>query len=113
SWSQVIQQVFSPKIDDGLEVSLINGKRISVKTSTLEQDQSQLIVLHDLTETRKLLDEVNHQRRLADLGSMMASLAHQIRTPLATAILYLGHIRNKHVTFDKLQEYGECSLERL
>jgi two-component system sensor histidine kinase FlrB len=35
---------------------------------------------------------VNRQQRLSAMGEMAASLAHQIRTPLATALLYLSHL---------------------
>lgn len=113
SWSAVIQEAVAPRFDDGLEVTLTSGKRISVKTSTLADQSSQLIILNDLTQTRHLLDEAAKQQRLVDLGSMVASLAHQVRTPLATATLYLGHLKNPSLPQASIHDYSQRALERL
>lgn len=91
-WVSVIQRCFAPRRDDGHEVSLKDGRRVSIEIRTMENEPGQLILLTDLTETRQLQSQLAHAQRLSAMGRMVASLAHQIRTPLSAAILYGGHL---------------------
>ena len=99
AWLDVIKRCFSPKHDDGHEVSLKDGRRVRIETRSMQSGQGQLILLSDLTETRLLQEKVSRAERLSSLGRMMASLAHQIRTPLSTAMLYAGHLTQ--IDFDE------------
>lgn len=94
-WSEVITRSFSPRNDDGHEISLKNGRRIQLTISSLEGRPGQLILLTDLTHTRQLQENVATLKRLSSLGKMVASLAHQIRTPLSAAMLYGANLANK------------------
>ncbi|WP_434772083.1 sensor histidine kinase [Pseudomonas entomophila] len=91
-WRQVIARCFAPREDDGHEVSLRDGRRLSIATRSLDAEPGQLVLLTDLTQTRHLQDQLARHERLSSLGRMMASLAHQIRTPLSAAMLYAGHL---------------------
>ncbi len=91
-WVNVIQRCFAPRSDDGHEVSLKDGRRVSIEIRTMENEPGQLILLTDMTETRQLQSQLAHAQRLTAMGRMVASLAHQIRTPLSAAILYGGHL---------------------
>ncbi|MFT5721910.1 MAG: two-component system sensor histidine kinase FlrB [Motiliproteus sp.] len=91
-WSVVISRGFAPRSDDGHEVSLKNGRRVSLATRSLEGEPGQIILLTDQTETRELQSRLGHFQRLSFMGKMMASLAHQIRTPLTAAMLYSAHL---------------------
>lgn len=92
SWREVIKQVFAPREDDGHEVSLVDGRRIKVAISSLNSLPGQIVTLTDLTATRNYEKEKENQRRLAAIGRMTTQLAHQIRTPLSSAILYTEHL---------------------
>ncbi|WP_417223762.1 sensor histidine kinase [Amphritea sp.] len=92
SWVGVIQRSFAPRSDDGHEVSLKSGRRVSLSTSTLANEAGQLLMLTDQTDTRLLQGRLAHYQRLSEMGRMMASLAHQVRTPLSAALLYAGHL---------------------
>jgi two-component system sensor histidine kinase FlrB len=92
AWLDVIKRSFSPKHDDGHEVSLKDGRRVRIETRSMQSGPGQLVLLSDLTETRLLQEQVSRAERLSSLGKMVASLAHQIRTPLSTAMLYAGHL---------------------
>jgi two-component system, sensor histidine kinase FlrB len=92
AWVDVIKRSFSPKHDDGHEVSLKDGRRVKIETRSMSSGPGQLVLLSDLTETRLLQEKVSRTERLGSLGKMVASLAHQIRTPLSTAMLYTGHL---------------------
>ncbi|WP_232465137.1 sensor histidine kinase [Oleiphilus messinensis] len=91
-WLDVIQRCFSPRHDDGHEVSLKDGRRVSIAIRSMDNTPGQLILLTDLTETRQLQAQLSRSERLSSMGRMVASLAHQVRTPLSTAMLYAGHL---------------------
>ena len=91
-WTAVIARAFSPKAGDGHDVSLANGRLVNISTSPLDGEPGQIILLHDVTETRQLQSKVSHLQRLSAMGEMAARLAHQIRTPLSSALLYLSPI---------------------
>ena len=97
-WSEVIARSFAPRVDDGHEVSLKSGRRVSLATRSLEGEPGQIMLLTDQTETRELQARLGHFQRLSFMGKMMASLAHQIRTPLSAAMLYSAHLAKPELT---------------
>lgn len=96
-WLDVITRSFRPRSDDGMEVSLHSGRRVKLAISAMSPEPGQLIVLTDLTETRQLQSRLAHMQRLSTLGKMMATLAHQIRTPLSSAMLYAENLNNQRL----------------
>ncbi|USD38623.1 MULTISPECIES: PAS domain-containing sensor histidine kinase [Ferrimonas] len=107
AWRQIIDSAFAPRADDGHEVSLKNGKRVSLKTRSLTPESGQLVMLTDLTETRRMQHNVSHLQRLSALGKMAASLAHQIRTPLSAALLYGANLASP-----KLDDAGRARFQQ-
>lgn len=105
-WLEVVARAFRPRADDGAEVSLINGRRVKLDICPLDGEPGQLIVISDLTETRTMQTRMAHLQRLSSLGRMVASLAHQIRTPLSAAMLYAGQLNQAlpGATHDKFQQ---------
>lgn len=112
-WLDVIKRSFSPKHDDGHEVSLKDGRRVRIETRSMTSGPGQLILLSDLTETRLLQAQVSRAERLSSLGKMVASLAHQIRTPLSTAMLYAGHLCQPGIEDTMRVDCAEKLLARL
>jgi two-component system sensor histidine kinase FlrB len=112
-WREVIARSFAPRRDDGHEISLIDGRRLSISTRSLDAEPGQLVLLSDLTETRRLQSEVARSERLSSLGRMMASLAHQIRTPLSAALLYASHLADRTLPVDTQQRFAGRLKERL
>ena len=112
-WLDVINRSFRPRNDDGLEVSLHDGRRVQLAISALEPLAGQLIVLTDLTETRQLQSRLSHLQRLSSLGKMMASLAHQIRTPLSGALLYARNLANQKLSAEAREQFTQKLLNRL
>ena len=112
-WRQVIARCFAPREDDGHEVSLKDGRRLSIATRSLDAEPGQLVLLNDLTETRHLQDQLARHERLSSLGRMVASLAHQIRTPLSAALLYASHLTEQTLPVETQQRFAGRLKERL
>jgi two-component system sensor histidine kinase FlrB len=64
-------------------------------------------------QVAELSRELDSQKRLAAVGEVAASLAHQIRTPLASALLYLGPLANGELGPDHTRRAAAKSLARL
>ncbi len=112
-WREVIARSFSPRRDDGHEISLKDGRRVSIATRSLNVEPGQLVLLTDLTETRRLQDQLARHERLSALGRMVASLAHQIRTPLSTALLYASHLEQGGLSAEHQQRFAGRLKDRL
>ncbi|NRQ42300.1 PAS domain-containing protein [Rheinheimera sp. YQF-2] len=117
-WFAVISRCFRPRSDDGLEVSLKDGRLVKLEISALLSrteytEPGQLIMLTDLTQTRQLQGRLSQMQRLSTLGKMMASLAHQIRTPLSAAMLYAQNLGNPRATLQVQQQFQQKLLSRL
>ncbi len=112
-WREVINRSFAPRDDDGHEISLKDGRRLSIATRSLHGEPGQLVLLTDLTETRRLQDQLSRHERLSALGRMVASLAHQIRTPLSAALLYASHLTEQALPLEQQQRFAGRLKERL
>lgn len=89
-WANVILRAFSSAGRDSHDVALKDGRLVHISTSPLDGEPGQIVLLHDVTETRQLQLKVSHLQRLSAMGEMAARLAHQIRTPLSSALLYIA-----------------------
>ncbi|MFK7864444.1 MAG: PAS domain-containing sensor histidine kinase [Pseudohongiellaceae bacterium] len=112
-WRDIISAKFEPRRDDGHEVSLKNGKRVSLNTRSLGGGGGQLILITDLTETRKLQTQLSRHQRLSAMGKMMSSLAHQIRTPLAAALLHADNLVSRSEPDSATTKTGLTIISRL
>jgi len=113
AWSEIIARAFAPRSDDGHEISLADGRRVNLSTCPLGDEPGQIILITDVTEMRRLQDRLHHQQRLAAMGETAASLAHQIRTPLASALLYASNLKRQHMTDADRLRIGERIFQRL
>lgn len=112
-WRDVIASSFSPKPDDGHEISLVDGRRVSLQTASLGSEPGQIILITDQTDTRKLQDSLSQHQRLSSMGNMVASLAHQIRTPLSAAMIYGEHLQNEDLPSEKREKFANKMMQRL
>lgn len=69
-------------------------RRLAVTVTPLDSAGGRIVLLHDVTETHRLRAQAERNERLAAMGEMAAQLAHQLRTPLAAALLYAGNLEN-------------------
>lgn len=113
NWLEVMERSLLPLIDSPHERRLKDGRIVSLTCSHLNNEAERLILLSDVSEVRALQDSLAQQKHLSAMGEMAASLAHQIRTPLATAILYASQLAKPKIAQPKQQQFSAKILERL
>jgi two-component system sensor histidine kinase FlrB len=67
--------------------------RLTVAVNALPGDSGQIILLQDVTAAHAREESAQRRERLAAMGATMAGLAHQLRTPLAAALLSVSQLR--------------------
>ena len=67
----------------------------------------------DVTESHLMQTLLTRQQRLLTLGELAAGLAHQIRTPLAAALLYASQMSMPNRTHEDLARCGEKTVGSL
>ncbi|MDP1773578.1 MAG: ATP-binding protein [Methylobacter sp.] len=117
-WLDVVARSLIPVVGNPHERLLRNGKRVNMTVSrdvacNDPSDSGQIILLSDVSEMRNLQDMLNQQKQLSAMGEMVASMAHQVRTPLATAILYASQMSSPVLDNEKRQRFSQKILERL
>ncbi len=112
-WRDVVENSFSPRWDDGHDITLVDGRSVNISTQSLDGESGQLVLLKEVTETRQLQEQLGQLKRLSAMGEMAASLAHQIRTPLSTAVLYASNLKNTCCDRARQLRFTEKLLSRL
>ncbi len=84
----------------------IHGRRLSVEATHLGDNGETVVLLSDITRHHTAQDEASRKQRLVALGEMAARLAHQIRTPLSSTMLYLTLMESD---LPKAQRQNICS----
>ncbi len=112
SWDTVLNRVGARGQAAG-ELSLRDGRWVSVSTQALDAEPGRIVLLTDVTENRRLLTLVERNERLSAMGEMSARLAHQTRTPLATAILYASQLGKRELDRKSLDRFSDKLLNRL
>ena len=90
-----------------------NTLRIGISESPLDRRGGRIVLLHDVTEAWQMRMQSARSERLAAMGEMVASLAHQLRTPLAAALLYTGHMASAELDPAARSKVADRALERL
>ncbi|HWV18546.1 MAG TPA: ATP-binding protein [Rhodocyclaceae bacterium] len=68
------------------------SRQVAMNVTALDSSGVRIVLLHDVSETHALKQQAERSQRLAAMGEMAAQLAHQLRTPLAAALLYTGNL---------------------
>ena len=89
-WGDVARDYLEPTLTVG--EWLCGGGRVSIAESALPSAGGKILLVHDVTAAHQMKTELERNQRLAAMGEMAASLAHQLRTPLAAALLYTSNL---------------------
>jgi two-component system sensor histidine kinase FlrB len=111
-WRSIVQQVFLPHLDQG-ELQTEDGRQFSISTKPLGYAPGQILLLSDVSQNRQLQRTAQQNRHLMTMGKMMANLAHQIRTPLSSAMLYLSQIVDSNLDQDTHLRFSVKALARI
>ena len=88
-------------------------RRVALSESELESGAERILLVHDITDTHRMRLTAERNERLAAMGEMVAGLAHQLRTPLAAALLYTGNLRQPELDPMQRTMVADRALERL
>jgi two-component system sensor histidine kinase FlrB len=92
---------------------LAGDRRLAVAVTPLDSAGGRIVLLHDVTETQHLKTQAERNQRLAAMGEMAAQLAHQLRTPLAAALLYAGNLENPELPATSRISIAQKTVARL
>ncbi len=112
-WMEVVQRVVSGGEASDCDLRLASGRTVNVTIQALGREPGQIVLLQDVTETRRLQMQLERHRRLAAMGEMASSLAHQVRTPLSAAILQLSNLHSVTDDPDKVIRFAGKAKQRL
>jgi len=111
-WMPLIESALAAE-QSGEELWLRNGRLVSLTNRSLSPEPGSIHLLLDVTETRALQARIERQNRLSNMGEMAAQLAHQIRTPLSSALLYNAHLAKSDLSEQQRTRFSERCADRL
>jgi two-component system sensor histidine kinase FlrB len=92
AWDEIEQTCLRPTDTTG---EMQAGEhRVAMTMTAPDASGGRIVLLHDITEAHRFKMQAERHERLAAMGEMAAQLAHQLRTPLAAALLYAGNLEN-------------------
>jgi len=89
----------------GEHTELRSGRFVNISRREL-QTGGEVVLLTDVTESHLMQVFLTRQQRLLTLGELAAGLAHQIRTPLAAALLYASQMT---LPGRSMEDLGRCA----
>lgn len=109
-WSRVQAELIATEAPDEW---LLGARRVSIAESPLDSAGGRLLLVHDITAAHALKANAERNQRLAAMGEMAASLAHQLRTPLATALLYSANLAQPDLSETARTRFAGKAAEQL
>ncbi|WP_233993132.1 PAS domain-containing sensor histidine kinase [Thiomicrorhabdus sp. Milos-T2] len=111
-WDVVTKNVFLNSNEAG-ELITHDGLFFQLSETPVNKELNRILLIQDVTAARQLQEHVSRHQRLHSMGEMAASLAHQIRTPLSSALLYVSQMNSEHLDDDKREKFVGKALNSL
>lgn len=111
-WDIVIMNVFFSTNDAG-ELITHDEKVFQLSETPADDSQNRILLIQDVTSARHLQEHVSRHQRLHSMGEMAASLAHQIRTPLSSALLYVSQMNSENLDSQNREKFVGKALTSL
>ncbi len=110
-WGDVVRGALEPTLAVG--EWLMGQRHLSVAESALDSAGGKILLVHDVTVAHEMKADLERNQRLAAMGEMAASLAHQLRTPLAAALLYTSNLGQPGLSDEARQRFSEKATAQL
>ena len=85
----------------------------TVQVIRIDEGIRSFIQIQDITANISLHQETQRENRLTAMGKMAAGIAHQFRTPLATALLYSSHLCDDDLAPEMSKEFAQRLRKQL
>ncbi|MBN2374538.1 PAS domain S-box protein [bacterium] len=116
-----LNTILGQSLCDDLSQSDLAIKQISCKIRNLQkvllvsktvfsdrnEKENSILVLHDITEMKRLEEQIQHKEHLTELGQLAASIAHEIRNPLNTISTIIQQLGKDFKPKENNSEYQE------
>ncbi len=112
-WCDIILRCFESGSSDADYLRIKGNRYVSIATKPLDGLPGQVLLISDVTEKYRLQDRLRCYKRLSTMGEVAASLAHQIRTPLASALLYATNLQSSNHDATIRQSFTDKIVSRL
>ncbi|MFM9912399.1 MAG: sensor histidine kinase [Methylophilaceae bacterium] len=113
TWLGVQNRALKPTLNLGEWELAGDERRVSISRSSREGTGGVILLLQDITEAHAMEAQLQRHKRLSAMGEMAAALAHQLRTPLATALLYTSNLRDTNLAEEERVRFTDKALGRL
>lgn len=119
-WDVVVRNVFLSENNAG-ELITHDQLTYQLSVSPLSMAQAEhaspmmgkILLIQDVSSAKELQRHIARHQRLDSMGDMAASLAHQIRTPLASALLYVSQMTSESLDDSQREKFTAKALKSL
>lgn len=84
----------------------VGNEDLILQVQEIKSGLRSVLQIQDITSTISARLEKERSDRLAAMGKMTAGIAHQLRTPLSTALLYASHLSDSALADDQKQLFA-------
>lgn len=92
SWASIVRREARAGGSEDGNIQLADGRWLSLSRRPLKEEPGEILLLADVTDSRQMSALRERSERLSAIGEMTAEFAHQVRTPLASAMLYASQL---------------------
>lgn len=110
-WGDVVRAHLEPTLTVG--EWLLGARHLSVAESAIDSSGGKILLVHDVTAAHEMKADLERNQRLAAMGEMAAALAHQLRTPLAAALLYTSNLAKPELADDARAKFADKASGQL
>lgn len=112
-WETALKKNVKGISDNGHYIFSQSGKHIVLKTQALPDRKGQIVLLLDESELKKDNESKITLEKIDSIGKLSAALAHQLRTPLSTAMLYVSNLGLDNISIDDIKKYQHRIMNQL
>ena len=104
AWADIVQREIREGGSEDGNIQLRDGRWLGLSRRPLKDEPGEILLLADVTESRQISAMRQRRERLTAIGEMTAEFAHQVRTPLASAMLYASQLKGSDAGQERIVE---------